>query len=119
MQANQQNRLRPLQLTNLHFIPGHKITKHFGLVSGSTVQTQHAGRDIMAFFRNIIGGEIASYSQLMAKSRDEAMARVIKHAEDAGANAILNIRFSTSSVMECASEIFVYGTAVHIEPDHD
>ena len=102
-------------LTNLETVPGKTISKHLGLVQGSTVRSKHVGRDIMAGFKNIFGGELEGYTELLHESRDEAIARMIKQAESIGANAILNIRFSTSSITQGASELFTYGTAVVLE----
>ncbi len=102
-------------LTTLEFVPGKTITKHLGLVQGSTVRAKHAGKDIMAGIKNIFGGELTAYTELLHESRDEAIQRMREQAQATGANAILNIRFSTSSITQGASEIFTYGTAVTLE----
>lgn len=102
-------------LTNIETIPGKKIVEHFGIVSGSTVRAKHVGRDIMAGLKNIVGGELKGYTELLQDSRKQAMERMIKQAEQFGANAVINIRFATSSVTQGASELFVYGTAVRVE----
>lgn len=102
-------------LTNLETVPGKTITRHLGLVQGSTVRSKHVGRDIMAGLKNIFGGELEGYTELLHESREEAINRMIKQAESTGANAILNIRFSTSSITQGASELFTYGTAVVLE----
>ncbi len=102
-------------LTTLEFVPGKTITKHLGLVQGSTVRAKHAGKDIMAGIKNIFGGELTAYTELLHESRDEAIERMREQAQATGANAILNIRFSTSSITQGASEIFTYGTAVTLE----
>ncbi len=102
-------------LSNLESYPGRSITKHLGLVQGSTVRAKHAGRDIMAGFKNIFGGELKGYTELLHESRDEAIQRMTQQAESVGANAVLNIRFSTSSITAGASELYVYGTAVELE----
>ncbi|MEC4686085.1 MAG: YbjQ family protein [Nitrospirota bacterium] len=102
-------------LTNIETIPGKKIAEHFGIVSGSTVRAKHVGRDIMAGLKNIVGGELKGYTELLQDSRKQAMERMIKQAEQFGANAVINIRFATSSVTQGASELFVYGTAVRVE----
>ncbi|NOZ26018.1 MAG: YbjQ family protein [Nitrospirae bacterium] len=102
-------------LTNIETIPGKKIVEHFGIVSGSTVRAKHVGRDIMAGLKNIVGGELKGYTELLQDSRKQAMERMMKQAEEFGANAIINIRFATSSVTQGASELFVYGTAVRVE----
>ncbi|MFB3089890.1 MAG: YbjQ family protein [Gammaproteobacteria bacterium] len=102
-------------LTTLEYVPGKTITKHLGLVQGSTVRAKHAGRDIMAGLKNIFGGELKGYTELLHESREEAIERMKEQARETGANAILNIRFSTSSITQGASEIYTYGTAVTLE----
>jgi len=102
-------------LTNIEIIPGKRITKHLGLVQGSSVRSKHVGRDIMASLKNIFGGELKGYTELLQESRDEATERMVAQAEVVGANAVLNIRFSTSSIAVGAAEIFAYGTAVVLE----
>ena len=102
-------------ISNLETIPNRRIIKHLGLVQGSTVRSKHAGRDLMAGIKNIFGGELKGYTELLNESRDEALDRMIEHARQAGANAVLNVRFSTSSVAAGAAEIFAYGTAVVLE----
>ena len=102
-------------ISNIETIPGRNIIKHMGLVQGSTVRAKHVGRDIMARFKNILGGELVSYTELMTEARDEATARMLKQAESIGANAVINVRFATSSVAQGAAELFAYGTAVQLE----
>jgi uncharacterized protein YbjQ (UPF0145 family) len=102
-------------VTNTEEMPGKTITNCFGIVSGSTVRAKHAGRDIMAGLKNIVGGELKGYTELLSEARDEAMNRMIEHAQGLGANGVVNVRFSTSSVAAGASEIYVYGTAVTVE----
>lgn len=102
-------------LTNIETLPGVKIVEHFGLVQGSTIRAKHIGRDIMANFKNIIGGELKGYTELLQESRKEATNRMILQAHEMGANAIINVRFTTSSVAQGASEILAYGTAVRVE----
>lgn len=102
-------------LTNIELVPGKKIIKHFGLVQGSSVRAKHVGRDIMASFKNIFGGELKGYTELLQESREEAVGRMVEQATAAGANAVLNVRFSTSSIAAGAAEIFAYGTAVIME----
>ena len=99
-------------ISNLETIPNRRIIKHLGLVQGSTVRSKHAGRDFMAGLKNLVGGELKGYTELLNESRDEALDRMIEQARQAGANAVLNVRFSTSSVAAGAAEIFAYGTAV-------
>lgn len=102
-------------LSNIETIPGKTIAEYCGLVSGSTVRAKHLGRDLMAGLKNIVGGELKGYSELLNESRKEAMDRMIMSANNAGANAIVNIRFSTSSVAQGAAELYCYGTAVRVE----
>lgn len=102
-------------LTNIEQVPGKRITEHYGIVSGSTVRAKHVGRDFMAGLKNIVGGELKGYTELLQDSRKEAEKRMMAQAEELGANAIVNIRFSTSSVAQGAAEIYVYGTAVRVE----
>jgi len=102
-------------LINMEFAPDKKIVSNLGLVQGSIVKAKHVGRDIMASFKNIIGGELKGYTELMNEARDEAIARMVEQAESLGANAILNVRFATSTVTANASEILVYGSAVVLE----
>lgn len=104
-----------MQLTTLETIPEKTITAHFGLVSGSTIRAKHVGRDIMASLKNLVGGELKGYTELLKESRNEATQRMIDQAQQLGANAIVNIRFSTSSVAQGAAELYVYGTAVRVE----
>ncbi|MCP2519839.1 YbjQ family protein [Candidatus Aminicenantes bacterium AC-335-A11] len=102
-------------LVNTENVPGKEIKKVLGLVKGNTIRARHIGKDIMAFFRNITGGEIRDYTKMMAEAREQALDRMIEEAEKLGANAIINIRFSTSYIMQSAAEILVYGTAVIVE----
>ena len=104
-----------MQLTNTENIPGKNIISCHGVVSGSTVRSKHAGRDLMAGVKNIFGGELKGYTELLEESRSEAVQRMIDQAKQMGANGIVNVRFSTSSVAAGASEIYVYGTAVTVE----
>lgn len=102
-------------VTNIETVPGKQIVKHLGLVSGNTVRSKHVGRDIMAGFKNIFGGELVGYTELLTESREEATRRMIDQAKAIGANAVVNVRFSTSSVTAGAAELFAYGTAVIVE----
>ena len=99
-------------LTNIETLPGKNIVEHFGIVTGSTVRSKHFGRDFMAGLKNIVGGELKGYTELLQESRNQAIQRMIAQAESLGANAIVNVRFSTSSVAQGAAELYVYGTAV-------
>jgi len=102
-------------LTNVEIVPGKRVTKHLGLVQGSTVRSKHVGRDLMAGLKNIFGGELKGYTELLQESREEALDRMSRQAEAIGANAVLNVRFSTSSITQGAAELFAYGTAVVLE----
>ncbi len=102
-------------LSNLEIIPGKRVVKHLGLVQGSTVRAKHVGRDLMAGLKNIFGGELRGYTELLAESRAEAVSRMQEQAQAIGANAVLNVRFSTSSITQGAAELFAYGTAVVLE----
>jgi len=102
-------------LTNVSTVPGKKIVEHFGIVQGSTVRAKHIGRDFMAGLKNLVGGELKGYTELLQDSRDEAVSRMAEQARMMGANAVVNIRFATSSVAQGAAELFAYGTAVRVE----
>jgi uncharacterized protein YbjQ (UPF0145 family) len=102
-------------VTNIETVPGRKVVEHFGLVSGSTIRAKHIGRDIMASLKNLVGGEIKSYTKLLQESRNQALERMIEQARQLGANAVVNVRFSTSSIAQGAAELYVYGTAVKVE----
>ncbi|NOR52482.1 MAG: heavy metal-binding domain-containing protein [Candidatus Aminicenantes bacterium] len=102
-------------LVTTDFVPGKTIKKTFGLVRGNTIRARHIGKDITAALRNIVGGEIRDYTKMMAESREQALDRIVEEAKELGANAVLNIRFATSMIMQSASEILAYGTAVLVE----
>jgi uncharacterized protein YbjQ (UPF0145 family) len=102
-------------MSNIETIPHKTIVTGYGIVSGSTVRAKHAGRDIMAGLKNILGGELKGYTELLEESREEAIARMQSQAKQMGANAIVNVRFSTASIAAGAAEIYVYGTAVTVE----
>ena len=102
-------------MTNVNTVPGKKIVEHFGIVQGSTVRAKHVGRDLMASLKNLVGGELKGYTELLQDSRQEAMNRMEEQAQQMGANAVVNIRFATSSVAQGAAELFAYGTAVRVE----
>lgn len=99
-------------ITNTEIIPGKNVSQYHGMVSGSTVRAKHFGRDMMAGIKNIFGGELKGYTELLTESRKEAVDRMTSQAKQMGANAIINVRFSTSSVAAGAAELYVYGTAV-------
>jgi uncharacterized protein YbjQ (UPF0145 family) len=96
-------------------IPGKDIAAILGIARGSTVRARNIGRDIFAGFKNIVGGEISEYTKLQAQAREEALQRMQQDAEKLGADAIVNVRFSTSMIMQGASEILAYGTAVSLK----
>ena len=102
-------------LCNTEALPDKKIVNNFGLVQGSTVRAKHVGRDIMAGLKNIVGGELKGYTELLEDARKEATSRMLDEAIALGANAVVNIRFSTTSVTQGAAELFAYGTAVYVE----
>ena len=102
-------------LTNIDHLPGRKIVEHYGLVAGNTVRAKHVGRDIMASLKNIVGGELRGYTELLQDARAEATQRMVAQAADLGADAVINVRFCTSSVAQGASELYAYGTAVRTE----
>ena len=102
-------------ITNIEVVPGKTVLEHFGLVSGSTIRAKHIGRDFMAGLKNLVGGELKGYTQLLQESRQQAMDRMVEEARLMGANAIVNVRFSTSSVAQGAAELYAYGTAVRVE----
>ena len=102
-------------LSNVETVPGRTIVEFYGLVSGSTVRAKHLGRDIAAGLKNLVGGELKGYTELLSESRQEATDRMVREAEALGANAVVNVRFSTSSISQGAAELFAYGTAVRVE----
>ena len=101
-------------LTNIEIVPGKEVVEHYGLVQGSTIRAKHVGRDIAASLKNVFGGELVGYTELLQESRNEALERMIQQAQEMGANAIINVRFSTSSITAGAAEILCYGTAVKV-----
>jgi len=102
-------------ITTSDRVEGKSIVKTIGLVKGSTIRARHLGRDIMAGLRGVVGGEITEYTKMMAESREQSIQRMVEDAEKQGANAIISMRFTTSMVMQNASEILAYGTAVVLE----
>ncbi|CUU03546.1 MAG: YbjQ family protein [Armatimonadetes bacterium] len=103
-------------ITNLAEVPGYRITKVLGIVKGNTVRATHFGRDILASLRQIVGGELKEYTEMLAHARAEAEQRMIEEAVKLGANAIVNVRYVSGNVTHNSAEILVYGTAVQIEP---
>ncbi len=102
-------------VVNTDFVPGRKIKEALGLVRGNTIQAKHLGKDIVAGFRNIVGGEIKEYTEMLSEAREVALQRMIEKAKEMGADAVINVRFMTSAVMGAAAEILAYGTAVKLE----
>tara|TARA_B100001146_G_scaffold79051_1_gene70123 strand:- start:444 stop:758 length:315 start_codon:yes stop_codon:yes gene_type:complete len=101
--------------SNTEDIPGQQIVEFYGVVTGSTVRAKHIGRDIAAGLKNFVGGELKGYTELLQEAREEALHRMMEQARSVGANAVINIRFGTSSVAQGAAELFAYGTAVKVE----
>ena len=95
-------------------VPGGEITAVLGIARGNTIRARHLGRDIMAGLKGVVGGEVESYTKLMAESREQAIARMIEHAEALGADAVVGMRIATSVLMTTAAEILAYGTAVKV-----
>ena len=104
-----------MQISNTETIPGFTIVAFHGVVTGSTVRAKHIGRDFMAGLKNLVGGELTGYTELLQEARVEAIDRMTEQAKSVGANAIVNVRFATSSVAQGAAELFAYGTAVTVE----
>ena len=103
-------------VVNTESLPGYRVTEVRGMVLGNTIRAKHVGRDIMAGLKNIVGGELRGYTEMMIEARRQAMERMIDQAEELGANAVLNVRYSTSMVVQAAAELLAYGTAVVVEP---
>ncbi len=101
--------------SNTEEIPGQQIVEFYGVVTGSTVRAKHIGRDFAAGLKNILGGELTGYTELLQEARQEALHRMMEQARSVGANAVINVRFATSSIAQGAAELFAYGTAVKVE----
>lgn len=106
-------------VVNTETIPGHRITELRGLVQGNTIRAKHLGRDIGAGFKNLVGGELRAYTELMTEARREALDRMLEQARQLGGNAVVNVRFTTTNVASGAAELYAYGTAVVVVPDTD
>ena len=102
-------------MVNTDYIPGKEITRILGLVKGNTIRARNIGRDLVAVLKNITGGEIEEYTKLLAEAREQALDRMLQEAERLNADAVINVRFSTSYVMAQAAEVLVYGTAVQVK----
>ena len=104
-------------VSNTETVAGYRIREIKGLVQGNTVRAKHAGRDFVAGLKNIVGGELKGYTELLTESRHEALERMLAQAQQLGANAVVNVRFTTSAVTAGAAELYAYGTAVVVEAD--
>ncbi len=104
-------------LVNTEFIPGYRVLETKGLVQGNTIRAKHLGRDIAAGFKNLVGGELKGYTELLTESRRQAIERMIGQAQQLGANAVVNVRFTTSAVTQGAAELYAYGTAMVVEEE--
>ncbi len=104
-------------LVNTELIPGYRVVEPKGLVQGNTIRAKHLGRDIAAGFKNLVGGELKGYTELLTESRRQAIERMIGQAQQLGANAVVNVRFTTSAVTQGAAELYAYGTAMVVEED--
>ncbi|MBM3307958.1 MAG: YbjQ family protein [Candidatus Eisenbacteria bacterium] len=102
-------------LTTTDEIPGRRVVRTLGLVKGNTIRSRHVGRDLMAVLRGLVGGEIGEYTKMMAEAREQALDRLVADAEAAGGNAVVGVRFTTTSMMQGAAELLAYGTAVIVE----
>ncbi len=102
-------------LVNTDSVPGRKVIRALGVVKGNTVRACHVGDDLLAFLKNLVGGELAEYTEVIAQSREQAVDRMVEEARALGANAVVGVRFSTSYVTQGAAEIMAYGTAVIVE----
>lgn len=105
-------------LVNTEFIPGYRVVETKGLVQGNTIRAKHLGRDIAAGFKNLVGGELKGYTELLTESRRQAVERMIGQAQQLGANAVVNVRFTTSAVTQGAAELYAYGTAMVVEEEN-
>ena len=103
-------------LVNTDFVPGHRVVEALGLVRGNTIRAKHIGKDFLAALRNLVGGEITEYTEMLADARTTSLRRLQADAEQLGADAVINIRFVTSQVMTGAAELMAYGTAVLLAP---
>lgn len=104
-------------VTTTRDVAGKRIVRTLGLVRGNTIRARHVGRDVLAFLRNVVGGEVSEYTKLYAEAREQAIDRMVEEARELGANAIVEVRFSTAEVMAGAAELMAYGTAVVVEDE--
>jgi len=103
-------------VVNTEYVPGYDVVELKGLVQGNTIRAKHLGRDIGASLKNLVGGELTAYTELLTESRRQALERMMQQAQQLGANAVVNVRFTTSSVAAGAAELYSYGTAVVVAP---
>jgi len=106
-----------MMITTVDRVEGHRVVRTLGLVRGNTIRTKHLGKDITAWLRFLVGGEVREYTKMMAQAREQSLDRMIEEARALGANGVLGTRFQTSKIMSGASEILCYGTAVVLEPE--
>ena len=104
-------------VVNTETVVGHEIVEVKGIVQGNTVRAKHAGRDIAAGLKNLVGGELRGYTELLTESRRQAIERMLAQAQQLGANAVVNVRFTTSAVTAGAAELYAFGTAVVVSPE--
>jgi uncharacterized protein YbjQ (UPF0145 family) len=112
---NDKNKEMRMLLSTIEIIPGRRIKEHLGIVQGSTVRAKHAGKDILAGLKNVVGGELKAYTELMQEARSQATERMVEQARSVGANAVLNVRYTTTSITMGAAEILAFGTAVVLD----
>jgi uncharacterized protein YbjQ (UPF0145 family) len=103
-----------MRISNLDYVPGYEVIKDLGLVRANVVRAKHVGKDLIAGLKNVVGGEIKEYTEMLSESREIALKRMEKKAQELGADAVINVRFMTSSIAGGAAEIMAYGTAVKI-----
>lgn len=104
-----------MKLSTTNDVAGHSVVETIGIARGSTVRTRNVGNDILAAFKNLVGGEVAEYTRLQADAREQALQRMIEDAKNLGADAVICVRFQTSVMMAGASELLAYGTAVKLK----
>ena len=104
-------------VVNIETIPGYQVREVKGLVQGNTIRAKHLGRDVIASLKNLVGGELVGYTELLVEARRQALERMLAQAEQLGANAVVNVRFTTSAITQGAAELYAYGTAVVIEAE--
>lgn len=104
-----------MMISTVDRVEGHRVARTLGLVRGNTIRTKHLGKDIVAWLRFLVGGEVKEYTKMMAQAREQALDRMIEEARALGANGVIGMRFQTSKIMSGASEILCYGTAVILE----